>query len=1205
MKTLLYILGFEILFWKRKPSVYVKFFLIFLISLLLFTLKDLRLGQSNEMIYKNSPYILTNIYIFLTLFTPVILNEYISFSISRDFEYKFHELIYTYPVKKYILYLSRFLGAICVILFIFISVPLADILAPLMPWKEDGSLLPFQPVRHLWCLVFVFLPNVLIIGWILFYFTSLLKNIRYAVLISIGLIALYLTYLQLFPELPDKLIISITDPFGFIPILDELEKQTAFEKNNFFIPITYRYTLNRIIWLGIGFSLFWTSYSRRSKKIPASAPRKETKTEAMHSSSYSREIIFTQAKGLPFAIHTIYEEAKSGLVFIMRSNIMLTMAGTFFLMIFMRWIGTIQSDDATRYYTTYHTLNNIFSIAFIFKIFIIFIIGELYWREKNYYFEEIKYALPCSSSHVFLGKIVSVAGLYAIFGILILLSGTVIQLFQGHAPIEFHQYLFRIYVLEFDDVLFISILSFCLHVLTSQKFLAMGLTALIIIFQNTILYAFHVESNMVGILPKFPELIYSDFYGYGPYLKPYFAFLIYWLLIYSVILFLTLCLFPGYKNISFQEKIKLFKTRFSKNRKIFIIISATTLLFSSFMFYQTQIKNPYLSYKDTLKWKAYYEKEYKKKYSHMPQPKVVHADYTIHLYGKENKYMVIGKLWLKNKSRDTIRELYINNPSSNPFKIQTTEIYLYKSDSSKYIRFEIYRLKNPLLPGDSIQIEYTFQEIHQGIENEVFNQRLLPNGTFLDNSQFTPEFGYIESLEIDENNKRKEYGLPIKQYLFPPLEKNCTENCMWNYVTQSDWATVRSIISTYEDEIAIAPGKLFRQWKENGRAFFEYRLVQPSMFFFSVVSGKFQLKKEKLDSIDLEVYYHPSHHWNAEQILRALRSSMEYYTRHFGPYYHPQARIIEFPQFSSFAQAFPGTMPYSESIGFTANYSDNTEDINRIFHVVAHEMAHQWWAHQVVGARMQGAPLLSESLAEFSSSLVLEKNFGQDMLMKFLRQSNNNYILGRSSESKREPSLLTTDVQSYVYYNKAAVVLNSIRYLLGIKTILNVMHEMIKDFAYKNPPYPTSLHFAEKLYTHTPDSLKNAIKDRMENIVIWDVNVRKKEMKKNSDSSWIISLQLELFKYYTNPNVTIKEDIRNTELGKAIRQKADGMLTIALFKDDHSEKIYGTQLQSQNVRVNENILSVQMNSREKPDKIVIDPLYINIWKDSEKKVVKL
>jgi len=63
-------------------------------------------------------------------------------------------------------------------------------------------------------------------------------------------------------------------------------------------------------------------------------------------------------------------------------------------------------------------------------------------------------------------------------------------------------------------------------------------------------------------------------------------------------------------------------------------------------------------------------------------------------------------------------------------------------------------------------------------------------------------------------------------------------------------------------------------------------------------------------------------------MLDAIQKSLEYYTTNFGPYYHKQARIIEFPRYSTFAQAFPGTMPYSESFGFIIDLEEEEARLN-------------------------------------------------------------------------------------------------------------------------------------------------------------------------------------------------------------------------------------------------------------------------------------
>ena len=76
-------------------------------------------------------------------------------------------------------------------------------------------------------------------------------------------------------------------------------------------------------------------------------------------------------------------------------------------------------------------------------------------------------------------------------------------------------------------------------------------------------------------------------------------------------------------------------------------------------------------------------------------------------------------------------------------------------------------------------------------------------------------------------------------------------------------------------------------------------------------------------------------------------------------------------------------MPYSEGVGFIADL-EHPDAIDFVYFVVAHEMAHQWWGHQVVGADIQGAQMLSETLAEYSALMVMEKEYGRDAMRRFL-----------------------------------------------------------------------------------------------------------------------------------------------------------------------------------------------------------------------------
>src|SRR5690606_21974120 len=145
---------------------------------------------------------------------------------------------------------------------------------------------------------------------------------------------------------------------------------------------------------------------------------------------------------------------------------------------------------------------------------------------------------------------------------------------------------------------------------------------------------------------------------------------------------------------------------------------------------------------------------------------------------------------------------------------------------------------------------------------------------------------------------------------------------------------------------------------------------------------------------NIEIYYQEGHEYNLERMINSIKKSLDYYTKHFSPYQHKQVRIIEFPRYNSFAQSFPNTIPYSESIGFITKVGDEPEKIDVPFYVTAHEVAHQWWAHQVIGGNVQGAVLMSETMSQYSALMVMEKEYGKKAMKKFLKYEMDKYLQG-------------------------------------------------------------------------------------------------------------------------------------------------------------------------------------------------------------------
>ena len=163
------------------------------------------------------------------------------------------------------------------------------------------------------------------------------------------------------------------------------------------------------------------------------------------------------------------------------------------------------------------------------------------------------------------------------------------------------------------------------------------------------------------------------------------------------------------------------------------------------------------------------------------------------------------------------------------------------------------------------------------------------------------------------------------------------------------------------------------------------------------MSGRYEVAREEWNGIKLEVYYLKEQPWNVPRMMNSMREVPGLLHQELRALRAQGSAHHRISARGHFAQAFPGTMPYSEAIGFIANLN-HPDDIDTVFYVVAHEMGHQWWAHQVIGANMEGATLLSETLAQYSALMVMEKEYGRDMMRKFLKYEMDNYLRSRGQE---------------------------------------------------------------------------------------------------------------------------------------------------------------------------------------------------------------
>jgi aminopeptidase N len=252
-----------------------------------------------------------------------------------------------------------------------------------------------------------------------------------------------------------------------------------------------------------------------------------------------------------------------------------------------------------------------------------------------------------------------------------------------------------------------------------------------------------------------------------------------------------------------------------------------------------------------------------------------------------------------------------------------------------------------------------------------------------------------------------------------------------------------------------------------------------------------------------------------------------------------------------------------------------------VFYVVAHEMAHQWWAHQVIGANMQGATLLSETMAQYSALMVMEKEYGRDQMRKFMEYEMDRYLRSRGRERLKERPLLTVEAnQGYIHYQKGSVVLYDLKEVIGEEAVNRALRKVVAQYAYAQPPYPTSYALVDALKEEAGPQNAALMTDLFEDITLFSNRALEASARKLPDGRYEVTVKAEAKKF--------KADAQGAEKEVPVN---DWIEFGAFAKPDKGKK-YGKTLYRERVEVNQPQISRTFIVAELPDKAGIDPFHL-------------
>jgi len=1126
----------------------------------------------------NGPFATQVIDVQLTFFGIIIIAAIFGTSILRDFQRDTYQLIFTKPIGKIAYLGGRWAGSLVIALLVFLGLPIGEALGSFAPWADHARIAPVDVGMLAYHYAVLIVPQIFFLGALFFLVAALTRRVIVVYLQGAALLILYLLGLatvvqtrSLNPYWP-----SVFDPVGIVMLRTITRYWTVVEQNSSWLQLNGLFLWNRVVWGCVGIAaliavvvLFPMSAEaltmRRSRKVK----KAEQESTAPPAPSFHNPLPKIATR---FTFGTSVQQLGS-LTRIYCRNIfreipfwVITVLMIGFCMIRAHFAGNL--DGADVWPVTYLMLQAVEGNALLFLLIVATMYaGELVWRERDTHFEQIHDALPVRSWIDTLGKLSALTAAEAFLLTVVMLCGILAQAIAGYYNFEVLQYLKELYLIVLPQVMIFALLAFFVQTIVSNKFIGHGIVIGAFVAEN-VLDAMGL-TDRIYVYGDVVAYTYSDMNGYGHFVQPILWTSVYWLAWAVFLGVLASLLARRGAETDLKARLRSGRQSLPAYAVMLILPVVAAIGCGGWIYYNTHVLNPFLTDRAARKTQAEYEKLYKK-YERAPIPKIIAVETAVNIHPEWRSFNATGTYTAVNQSGKPIEDIYLTNGRKSVKSIAFDRPATAKLADTAH-GFWIYHLATPLAPGDSVKIQFACAYGNPGFRNSNEQAEFAYNGTFFDRDYF-PSLGYDAGRELDNPVRRREEGLGAQEELPDRGDSYGVNTNLFG--PDSNFVTYRSVVSTSASQIAISPGYLKREWQQDGRRYFEYDM-EPARIqnFFSYLSGDYAIRRDKWNDVNIEIYYLRSHTYDLDKMVSAAKAGLDYYTKNYGPYQFGQFRIIEFPRYRTFAQSFPNTVPYSEGIGFIGRL-ERPDDIDFTWFVTAHELAHQWWGHQLVGGMEKGSNMMSESLAEYSALRVMQHKYGDEHMRRFLKHELDGYLRGRSGEVRHEPPLVLVQNEPYVWYQKGSMAFYALSDAIGEDKLNLALKELLDKWKMKGPPYPDTRDMVTELRKQTPPDLQYMVTDLFETITLYDNKTVSAKVQETPDHKYKVTLVVDARKMRANGE------------GAETQIPIHDLVEVGVFK---GKKDSEEPLKTEKVWITQPRTTLEFVVDQKPTRAAIDP----------------
>ncbi|MGZ5072124.1 MAG: ABC transporter permease, partial [Usitatibacter sp.] len=472
---------------------------------------------SSDKVFINAPFALAQTISVLGLFGVVTIAAFMGRAVQQDFEHQAFHFFFTSPISKRDYLVGRFLGAVAILLAIFLGIAFGIIVGSHWPGVDATRIGPWRLAAFTQPYLVMLLPNIVFLGACFFGLAALGRRMLPVYVAGVVVLIGYIIALTLMQDVENRPIAALVDPIGSTALGLVTRYWSPDEKNTRMIPLAGELLWNRALWLGVGIAIFAACYSRFRMSY---APPERKARKAVAGEAIARA-------GAPVALPTVAPDTRAaaylrqlpGLAALyLRETVknvyfaVIVLTGALFILANAKTVGSIFGTNT--YPVTYQVVDFASGSFGLFVLIITaFYSGELVWRERDARVALIADSTPAPTWLSFAAKLVALMATQALLQFVVLACGLLIQVFSGYTKFELGQYFYRLFLLQLPSYWMTAALALTIHSVVNHKYL--GHFVVILYYVALVMTGALGYDNRMVRFGTSPPLIYSDMNGYG------------------------------------------------------------------------------------------------------------------------------------------------------------------------------------------------------------------------------------------------------------------------------------------------------------------------------------------------------------------------------------------------------------------------------------------------------------------------------------------------------------------------------------------------------------------------------------------------------------------------------------------------------------------------------------------------------------------